>query len=108
MKAVGAFEGRPRELRHSMRGDILQEQERSNSANVIGGLAQRRSAASAAGVETIHHSKKETPPGVGVLAGQFGGLKVLRGIDLHGVSSFPESETDSCDGHHIFTFFHRL
>ena len=46
--------------------------------------------------------------GVGVLAGQFGGLKVLRGIDLHAVNSFPESETDSCDGHHIFTFFHRL
>ena len=45
---------------------------------------------------------------VGVLAGQFGGLKVLRGIDLHALSSFPESETDSCDGHHIFTFFHRL
>ena len=39
-----------------------------------------------------------------MLAGQFGGLKVLRGIDLHAVSSFPESETDSCDGHHIFTF----
>jgi hypothetical protein len=37
MKAAGAFEGLPRELRtrHNMGTDILREQERSNSANVI-------------------------------------------------------------------------
>ena len=56
----------------------------------------------------ITRKKKPRQHWEGVLAGQFGGLKVLRGIDLHAVSSFPESETDSCDGHHIFTFFHRL
>ena len=50
-----------------------------------------------------HWGREESVPGT-----QFAGLKVLRGIDLHAVSSFPELEMDSWDGHHIFTFFHRL